>query len=70
MNAQIGLFEKKTIKDRTLGMLKDGWYSTNQVVQKIGAQSADRCIRTLREEGWKMLERKRRDHIIERHIEG
>lgn len=60
---------KQPIKEQVLRLLKLGWYSTNEIVQIIGAQSADRRTRDLREEGYKILERKRSDGIIVRHIE-
>ena len=62
------MFTKESIKDQVIRLLRSGWYSTNQLVQTIGAQSADRRLRDLRADGYNILERKRPDGIVERKI--
>lgn len=61
--------KQETIKTKVVKLLKSGWFSTNQMVQRIGAQSADRIFRYIREEGiYNIQERKRKDGITERTI--
>lgn len=65
---QLSLLADETISDKVIRLLKSGWYSTTQMVMEIGAQSADRRLRDIKKR-YKVIERLRPDHIVERHIE-
>ena len=75
MIEQLTMFDHKmSIKQKVFELLRDGWFSSTQIVFAIGATSADRRRRDLNKEGkatgkWSIIERDREDGITQYHLE-